>query len=108
MIGELLIAGYAVCTGFVCAGLIASFFQLVTDRPPNFNFMAGTSAALVSGIAVCILAGPFIIMRHAIRGRRIERRPIGWLVASSTIAGMWSLFSGILILNFALAFAQTV
>ena len=38
-------------------------------------------------------------MRHAIRGRRIEKRPIGWLVASSTIAGMWSLFSGILILN---------
>ncbi|MDJ0931974.1 hypothetical protein [Breoghania sp.] len=48
---------------------------------------------------MCIATGPFIIMRRAICGRRIERRPVGWLVASSTIAGMWSLFSGILMLN---------
>ncbi|WP_319773092.1 DUF6949 family protein [Breoghania sp.] len=99
MVTQLLIIGYAICTGFVVAGLIGSFFQLVTNRPPNFDFAAGTMGSLASGMAMCILAGPFIIMRHAIRGRRIERRPIGWLVASSTIAGMWSLFSGILMLN---------
>ncbi|WP_321339604.1 hypothetical protein [Breoghania sp.] len=100
MVTQLLIIGYAICTGFVLAGLIGSFFQLITNRPPNFDFSAGTMGALASGMAMCIFAGPFIIMRHAIRGRRIERRPIGWLVASSTIAGMWSLFSGILMLNF--------
>ncbi|PTW61652.1 hypothetical protein C8N35_102367 [Breoghania corrubedonensis] len=99
MLTQALIATYAVCIGFVLAGLIGSFFQLVTDRPPNFDFGARSSLAFVWGMVMCILAGPFIIMRQAIRGRRIERRPIGWLVASSTIAGMWSLFSGILILN---------
>lgn len=103
MLGELLNGGYAICIGFVFAGLIGSFFQLITDRPPNFDFAAGTSMAFASCMVMCIVAGPFIIMRHAIRGRRIERRPIGWLVASSTLAGMWSLFSGVVILNLAFA-----
>lgn len=103
-----MVAGYAVCTGFVCAGIIGSFFQLINNTPPRFDFAAETIGAIVSAIFVCLFAGPFIIMRNAIRGRRIERRPIGWLVASSTIAGMWSLCSGIVILQFALAFAQSV
>ncbi|MEI2383971.1 hypothetical protein [Breoghania sp. JC706] len=99
MLTQALTATYAICIGFVLAGLIGSFFQLVTDRAPNFDFDARSAMDFAWGMVMCILAGPFIIMRHAIRGRRVERRPIGWLVASSTIAGMWSLFSGILILN---------
>ncbi len=41
-------------------------------------------------------------MRNAIRGRMIERRPIGWLVASATIAGAWSLCSGSVVMEFLL------
>ncbi len=108
MLGDFIVAGYAVCTGFVCAGIIGSLYQLLKNSPPRFDFGAETVGAIASAIFVCLFAGPFIIMRNAIRGRRIERRPLGWLVASSTIAGMWSLCSGIVILQFALAFAHTV
>lgn len=108
MLGDLIVASYAVCIGFVSAGIIGSFFQLLNDSPPRFDFSAETIGSIISAIFVCLFAGPFIIMRNAIRGRRIEQRPVGWLVASSTIAGMWSLCSGIVILQFALAFAHSV
>ena len=45
-----------------------------------------------------MFAGPAILMRNAIRGRRIEHRNVGWLVASAAIAGAWSLCSGVMLL----------
>lgn len=108
MLWDLFVAMYAVCTGFVCAGIIGSLVQLVSDAPPRFDFSASSLGSIAVAILVCLFAGPFIIMRNAIRGRRIENRPIGWLLASSTIAGMWSLCSGIVILQLVIVFAQTI
>ncbi|MEP2704617.1 MAG: hypothetical protein ABJN98_06090 [Roseibium sp.] len=99
---DLLIVGYIACAGFVSAGLLGSLYQLVTSQPPKFNFAGETVVSFLTGILMCIFAGPFIIMRNAIRGRRIENRPLGWLVASSTIAGMWSMCSGLMVMHFAL------
>ena len=105
MVSELFIALYIGCAGFVAAGVIGSFYQLVTDQPPRFNFAVDSVFGTIASVGVCVLAGPFIIMRNAIRGRRIEGRPIGWLVASSTIAGMWSICSGLLVMQCALSLA---
>jgi hypothetical protein len=102
---DLLIVGYIACAGFVAAGLLGSLYQLVTSQPPKFNFAGETVTGIVAGVFMCIFAGPFIIMRNAIRGRRIENRPVGWLVASSTIAGMWSMCSGLVVMNVALIVA---
>ncbi|MGV2976625.1 MAG: DUF6949 family protein [Labrenzia sp.] len=102
---DLLIVGYIACAGFVAAGLLGSLYQLVTNQPPKFNFPESTALGFVAGVIVCVFAGPFIIMRNAIRGRRIENRPLGWLVASSTIAGMWSMCSGLMVMNVALIVA---
>ncbi|MBO9419673.1 hypothetical protein J7444_09985 [Labrenzia sp. R4_1] len=102
---DLLIVGYIACAGFVAAGLLGSLYQLVTNQPPKFNFSGTTIFGFAAGVLVCVFAGPFIIMRNAIRGRRIENRPLGWLVASSTIAGMWSMCSGLMVMNVALIVA---
>lgn len=102
---DLLIVGYIACAGFVAAGLLGSLYQLVTNQPPRFNFAGETAAGFVTGVLMCVFAGPFIIMRNAIRGRRIENRPLGWLVASSTIAGMWSMCSGLMVMHVALVVA---
>lgn len=98
---------YVGCAGFVAAGVIGSFYQLVTDRPLKFNLAVDSYIGTFVSFLLCMLAGPFIIMRNAIRGRRIEGRPIGWLVASSTIAGMWSVFSGLVVMQFALGIAAS-
>jgi len=97
MVQDLIVAGYIACAGFVAAGVLGSFYQLLTNHPPRFSFPVESIVGAVFSVMVCVFAGPFIIMRNAIRGRRIENRPIGWLVASSTIAGMWSLCSGVVV-----------
>lgn len=108
MLLNTLIMIYAVAAGFVSAGFLASLYQLVTDQPPGFSFAYEGFFAGLAAILMCIFAGPFIIMRNAIRGRRIERRPLGWLAASSAIAAGWSLCSGILVIEFALALRDSL
>ncbi|MHA7772286.1 DUF6949 family protein [Roseibium sp. M-1] len=99
MLFDILIVGYIACAGFVAAGVLGSLYQLITQQPPKFAFDGDRLLPFMGGLLVCVFAGPFIIMRNAIRGRRIEGRPLGWLVASSTIAGMWSMCSGIMVIN---------
>ena len=100
---ELILAVYMGCAGFVAAGVLGSFYQLLTNNPPRFQLRLESLVGTVSSCLMCAFAGPFIIMRNAIRGRRIENRPIGWLVASSTIAGMWSVCSGLVMMRFAVS-----
>ncbi len=107
MLFDLFVAFYIGCAGFVAAGVTGSFYQLLTDQPPRFNIDVQSYLGTIAVIGLCLMTGPVIIMRNAIRGRRIERRPLGWLVASSTIAGMWSLVSGLLVTHFALSLVST-
>ncbi|TBW33891.1 hypothetical protein EYW49_19385 [Siculibacillus lacustris] len=106
MLFELAIAAYAAASGFVAAGVLASFYQLVTDRPARFAVEIESFGKGVVGVLLCAIAGPFIIMRNAIRGRMLERRPVGWLVASTAIATGWSLCSGVLVLQTVIAMRQ--
>lgn len=106
MLVDLILAAYIGCAGFVAAGILGSFYQLVTREAPKFAITLETWLRALSSFLLCVFAGPFIIMRNAIRGRRIEHRPIGWLVASSTIAGMWSICSGLVVMQFALGLAS--
>ena len=103
MMYELAIAAYATACGFSAAGILSSLYTLITDRPARFGVELETIWQGIVGVLLCAFAGPFIIMRNAIRGRRIEQRPVGWLVASTAIATGWSLCSGIVVVHFALA-----
>jgi hypothetical protein len=105
---QIALAAYAVAAGFVAAGFIGSLYQLLTDQPPKFSVEADTLIAGVSSTFVCIFAGPFIIMRQAIRGRVLEDRPLGWLAASAVIAAGWSLCSGIIVIELAIAVNGTI
>jgi hypothetical protein len=103
MTSDLVIAGLAIATGFVSAGILASFYQLVTAEPARFDKIGDR---LVTGVAMIILlmfAGPMILMRNAIRGKLIEQRAAGWMAASTVIAAGWSLCSGTVLLQLILA-----
>jgi hypothetical protein len=105
---QLALAAYAAAAGFVAAGFIGSLYQLLTDKPPRFSVEADSILTSISSTFVCIFAGPFIIMRQAIRGRILEDRPLGWLAASAAIAAGWSLCSGIIVIEFALVVNGTI
>ena len=90
---------YVTCVGFVCAGILANIYQLVAQRPVGFRVQDGSLPLAVTSVMMCTFAGPFILMRNAMRGRRMEGRPIGWLFGSSAIASVWSACSGVLLLH---------
>lgn len=98
---------YLICLivgiGFVWSGLMGSFYQMVTAQPPAFSVSYNNFFAGFTGILFCAFAGPFILMRNSLRARKIEDRPLGWLVAASAIAFMWSFCSGIVLLEVGLS-----
>jgi hypothetical protein len=85
----------ALLIGFAVAGLISSGYQLVTERPASFRLLEqGPNPATFAAIPFLVFAAPFIIMRNTVRGRRIERRRIEFVMIATVVAGLWSLMSG--------------
>ena len=85
--------------GFAFAGLLASFFELVADRPLGFSLLHGGGFGAVASVPVLVFSAPLIILRNTVRGRRIENRPIPYVVLDTIIACFWSLMSGRLVLD---------
>jgi len=104
---QIFVLAYSAATGFVVAGLSASFYQLVTSEPARFALIGRSAPAMILSFFFCGVTGPFIIMRHALfggSGRKDGKRlELGWLAGSVVIAAMWSTCSGLLVLDFALA-----
>ena len=90
---------YVMAVGFVSAGLLASFVQLVSGRPVRFGIEPDSIIASIGGVLLRVWAGPAILMRNAWRGLRIQSRPKIWFGLSMAIAAVWSLFSGAVLLN---------
>lgn len=81
--------------GFAVAGLLASAYQLFSAQPASFRLMErGPSLSALAAVAFLVFAAPFIIMRNTVRGRRIERRRLEFVMMATIVAGGWSLMSG--------------
>jgi hypothetical protein len=84
-----------VAIGFAVAGMLSSGYQVLTAEPPSFRLLQqGPSAGAIAAVPFLVFAAPFIIMRNTIRGRRIERRRLEFVMLATTLAGCWSLMSG--------------
>ena len=87
----------AVALGFAVAGI--DFDRLPAHDPIALPSLpparqrrrAGGPFAAVPFLA---FAAPVIIMRNTIRGRRIERRRIEFVMLATVAAGFWSMMSG--------------
>ena len=90
---------YVTAVGFVSAGVLASFVQLVSGEPMRFGIEPNSLLASIGGVLLRVLAGPAILMRNAWRGLRLQSRPKIWFGVSAAIAAVWSLFSGALLLD---------
>ena len=92
--------------GFSVAGLLASGYQLVTERPLSFRLLNGGAKPLTFlAVPVLTFAAPFVIMRNTIRGRRIERRRFEFVMLATALAGFWSLMSGTVVVTAFRAFS---
>jgi hypothetical protein len=90
---------YCAAVGFVAAGIAASFFKMVTSEPARFALLGSSWLGLVTTFIFCALTGPAIIMDYALRRRPTDREGLRLLAASVLVAGLWSVCSGILVLQ---------
>ena len=87
--------------GFALAGLLASAFELFTERRASFGLLEMGGPLALACLPVLVFSAPFIILRNTVHGRRFERRPVGFVFAATVIACFWSLMSGRLVLDLA-------
>jgi hypothetical protein len=90
---------YVTAVGFVAAGMLASFVQLISGEPMRFMVEPNSLLASIGAVILRVLAGPAILMRNAWRGLRIQARPKIWFGLSAAIAAVWSVFTGALLLD---------
>ena len=85
--------------GFAFAGLLASAFELFTERRADFRLLETGGIVAVASVPVVIFSAPFLILRNTVRGRRIEGRPFVFVMLASMIASLWSMASGRVVLD---------
>ena len=95
----------ALALGFAFAGLLASAFELMTERRASFHLLETGGVAALASVPVLVFSAPFIILRNTVRGRRFERRPVHFVMLATIIACLWSLMSGRLVLDVAVLLA---
>lgn len=95
MTGETVQALLTLAIGFTVAGVFASGYQAVTQRPLSFWLLTHRArAAALAAVPLLVFAAPFIIMRNSVRGGQAERRPAALVAIATVIAGIWSVMSG--------------
>jgi Family of unknown function (DUF6949) len=86
---------FSLIIGFALAGALASGYQALSDRPAGFGLLQeGAAPKAFAAVPFLVFAAPFIIMRNTLRGARIERRRIQFVMLATVLAGFWSLMSG--------------
>src|SRR5579864_3455751 len=66
----------AVALGFAVAGLLATFYQLMTLRPASFRLLHRARGEALAAVPFLAFAAPFIIMRNTLQGQRGEPRRV--------------------------------
>ena len=82
------------CVGLALSGLLASAFELFTERRASFSLLEAGGVSAAMALPVLVFGAPFIILRNTLRGRRIEGRPIPFVMLATIIACGWGLLSG--------------
>lgn len=90
---------WGISAGYVTAGLVSSIYQLVADRPVSFNMLLASPVSSALAVPLLVISGPAVLARNATRGRIVEGRPWGWIIASLFLVGCWSFFTGVIVIQ---------
>ena len=92
---EAIVSFFSLAFGFAVAGLCATGYRVFSESFPSFRLLEGGPAvARFASIPLLMFSAPFIIMRNTLRGRRIERRRIEFVMLATIAASFWSMMSG--------------
>jgi hypothetical protein len=91
---------FAVGLGFAFAGLLATGYQLVSERPASFRLLNDESRPkALASVPFLVFAAPFIILRNTIRGVSIQSRGFMPAMLATVLAGFWSLSCGLVMMG---------
>ena len=92
---EALNSFFSLAIGFALAGLLASGYQALAQRPAGFGLLnEGVVPKAFAAVPFLVFAAPFIIMRDTLVGAKVERHRFEFVMMATIIAGFWSLMSG--------------
>ena len=89
----------SLAVGLAFAGLLASTFELFSSKRADFTLLQGGGIAAVASVPVIVFSAPFLILRNTVRGRRIEGRPLVFVMLAGMIAALWILAWGRVVLG---------
>ena len=102
MLRDGLLIVYCAAIGFVASGIAASFYKMMTSEPARFALLGEGWLATASTFLFFAVTGPAIIMNTALKRRLSEANAFGWLFGSLAVAALWSVCSGIIVLQLVL------
>lgn len=85
--------------GFAVAGLVAALYRAIRDEPASFRLLLIGGPVSLAAIPLLAVAGPAIIMRNTVRGRRYEKRKVHFVAAATVFASLWSIIIGYLVMQ---------
>src|SRR5262245_21320931 len=97
----------ALAFGFALAGVLATGYQYVTQRPASFRLISsGPRLRALANLPLVIFAAPFIIMRNTMQARRLVQRRMEFVMLATILAGFWSLMCGTVVIRVLQAVGQ--
>jgi hypothetical protein len=84
----------AIAVGFAFAGLVSALYRFWRSEPASFNLLLLGGSASVAAVPFLVVAGPAIIMRNTLRGRRYEKRQSHFVAIATALASGWSMAIG--------------
>jgi hypothetical protein len=101
MLHDLLVALFAMTTGFTASGIVSNTYRLLVDKK-----QAESKLLFTAHVGVMVIAGPSVMFENAVSAIREKScsRATFWL--SVAVAGYWSLAIGLIVLEFAIYFTH--
>jgi hypothetical protein len=99
---------YCAAVGFVAAGVAASFYKMMTTEQPKFALLGKGIGALAVTFLFCAVTGPAIVMDLVLHARISDRGAVGNALFGLCVVALWSICSGILVLDLVITLRDTV
>lgn len=90
----------ALALGLAAAGLIASTFEMLTERRASFQMLETGDLRAIASVPLIVFSAPFLILRNTMRGRSIEGRPFFFVMIATIIACFWGMMCGRVMMDF--------
>ena len=99
----LLIIAFCAALGFATSGVGGSLYRLVTSEPPRFVLASRSFGAAFMSFLFFAFAGPVMLVEAAWRRHRSGEGSLTLSLGGLAVALLWSLCSGMVVLEFVLA-----